>query len=145
MICVMENGDNSPSLAVGTGSLQSPHRSSGGRLTTVVCRHPFKRHLHEAEHPRGSGDTSTHNADSTARSFVPVFLSSQWIFLPNGKPYSCQRCKWDFLPLITNRNSALIASCWQSDPPNPSLTPAPCGTTAGATAEAAPGSATTFP
>lgn len=37
-----------------------------------------------------------------------MHFPSQW------KTYSCQRCKWDFLPLITNRNSALTASRLQS-------------------------------
>lgn len=37
-----------------------------------------------------------------------MHFPSQW------KTYSCQRCKWDFLPLITNRKSAPIASRSQS-------------------------------
>lgn len=77
---------------------------------------------------------------SSGISIFPVHFPSQW------KTYSCQRCKWDFLPLITTRNSAPIASCWRSNPPaesshtpNPILFQEPCKSTDGPTAEAARG------
>lgn len=153
----MENGDNSDRLPVGAGRCSwIPVKHSQilrwkilqmHRLT-FIRRHPFKK---------ASAQASTSNTQrrykhtqcffhsqefSSGISIFPVHFPSQW------KTYSCQRCKWDFLPLITNRNSAPIASRLQSNPPaessyrpNPSLFQEPSETADGPTAEAARGSA----
>lgn len=152
--CTMENKDNSNSFPVGAGRcswIPLKHYSQILRWKilqmhrlTFICRHPFKRHLHKAltsntqrryEHTQ----CFFHSQEfSSGISIFPVHFPSQW------KTYSCQRCKWDFLPLITNRNPAPIASHLQSNPPaetsyrpNPILVQEPCETTDGPTAEAA--------